>query len=159
MNVYVMTAGKVLSFQQGEDFEFSVIADGKGLVEVKAFAEGDYGKRPEERRYAPAGRVIIGEGSAVILGRTVPVPLKMPSLRRAKGVYIGSGESWYVLQPITRHENSGDLLKVFAEIQREHGSEEQMVGLFWLKVGDVFGRENDSDGPTQSAVPGPIDPP
>jgi|ERR1700694_9729 len=159
MNIYVVRSNQALEFRRAEKFEFTRLDESKGLVEMSAPAEGQYGMKPEERVYAVVARVLIGEGQAVILGTTVPTPLKTPSIRR-RGVFVGHDQSWYVLQPTTRFERDADILKVFAEVQWEGYSEERMVALFWLIVGDQFGDESDADRlPREHAVPAPADPP
>jgi len=159
MNIYLVRGNKLLEFRRAEKFEFTRLDEEKGLVEMSAPAEGQYGMKPEERVYVVVARVLIDEGDAVILGTTVPTPFKTPSLRR-RGVFVGRAESWWVLQPTTRYERDADILKVFAEIQWEGHSEERMVGLFWLTIDDQFGDESGTDRlPIEHVVPAPVDSP
>src|SRR5437879_5058039 len=123
MNVYVFVSGKVFAFSESRDFDLEPIGEGKALVEVKG----------ESR-----GQIVIGPGDSVMLGSRVPILWKTPEIA-SNGLYVGAPGRWFVLQPITRYERSADVLKVFANIQAGL-SVEHLVGLFWLKVGDIYGR-------------------
>jgi len=126
MNVYVFVGGKVIEFRDSLDFEFQPISKGKGLVEVN----GESG-----------GSVVIGEGDAVLLGGVTPVIWKRPE-GSSRAISIGAGDRWFVLRPITRHaretEGQADILTVYGQVQAGFQSAERVVGVFWLRVGDLF---------------------
>jgi len=158
VNTYVMTDGDMLAFQGARSFDFSVIGEGKGLVEVKGPEES------QEQGPTTVGRIVIGEGDAVIVAPTAPTPRKTPrlssSMTRGLGVYVGSNERWHIFQPAIRHERDGDMLRIFGPINREGQTVEPLTALFWLKVGDRFGTNGEADQiPSRSAIPEPIDPP
>jgi hypothetical protein len=96
---------------------------------------------PDQRKYAPAGRVLVQEGDAVFLRTEPPAPLTKPIFTSSGlGIYVGSNGRWYVIEPITKFERSGRLLRVYGEIVLEK-PESRLIAFFWLSVGDLFGDE------------------